>query len=144
RQWRTRPNPAIAALTRSRGVIVPPCRPERRVSGRCDRRAHETPGQNRRFRPPKPEPRPLAPRCCVSSAWRLSHRGAWHFAYQRRAMPEREGGIDGAVLCSMQPLPLNERLDRIGQHIVRARLFLDLWFYFEEQHSRSKIIETME
>jgi hypothetical protein len=43
----------------------------------------------------------------------------------------------------MQPLPLNERLDRIGQHIVRGRLFLDLWFYFEEQDSRGKIIETM-
>src|SRR5258708_34887533 len=42
----------------------------------------------------------------------------------------------------MQPLPLNERIDRIGQHIVRARLFLDLWFYFEGD-SRSKIIETM-
>lgn len=43
----------------------------------------------------------------------------------------------------MQPLPLNERLDRIGQHIVRARLFLDLWFYFEERDSRAKIINTM-
>jgi hypothetical protein len=43
----------------------------------------------------------------------------------------------------MQPLPLNERLDRIGQHVVRARLFLDLWFYFEERDSRRKIIETM-
>jgi hypothetical protein len=27
---------------------------------------------------------------------------------------------------------------------VRARLFLDLWFYFEERDSRRKIIETME
>lgn len=44
----------------------------------------------------------------------------------------------------MQMLPLNERLDRIGQHIVRARLFLDLWFYFEEEHSRRKIIKTMQ
>lgn len=43
----------------------------------------------------------------------------------------------------MRPLPLNQRLDRIGQHIVRARLFLDLWFYFEEQDSRRKIIDTM-
>ncbi|MDB5632815.1 MAG: hypothetical protein JWR49_1670 [Tardiphaga sp.] len=43
----------------------------------------------------------------------------------------------------MQPLPLNQRLNRIGQHIVRARLFLDLWFYFEEQESRRKIIDTM-
>lgn len=43
----------------------------------------------------------------------------------------------------MQPLPLNDRLDRIGQHIVRARLFLDLWFYFEGRDSRRKIIDTM-
>jgi hypothetical protein len=40
-------------------------------------------------------------------------------------------------------LSLNQRLDRIGQHVVRARLFLDLWFYFEEQDSRRKIIDTM-
>lgn len=44
----------------------------------------------------------------------------------------------------MQMLPLNDRLDRIGQHIVRARLFLDLWFYFEEQGSRRQIIEIMQ
>jgi hypothetical protein len=43
----------------------------------------------------------------------------------------------------MRPLPLNQRLDRIGQHIVRARLFLDLWFYFEERDSQHKIIETI-
>jgi len=44
----------------------------------------------------------------------------------------------------MKMLPLNERLDRIGQHLIRARLFLDLWFYFEEHGSRRKIISTME
>jgi hypothetical protein len=42
-----------------------------------------------------------------------------------------------------RPLPLDERLYRAGQHVVRARLFLDLWFYFEESTSRAKIIETM-
>jgi hypothetical protein len=41
-------------------------------------------------------------------------------------------------------LPLNDRLERIGQHIIRARLFLDLWFYFEERDSRRKIINIME
>src|ERR1043166_5884530 len=40
-------------------------------------------------------------------------------------------------------LTLEERLERIGQHIVRAGLFLDLWFYFEEKESQDKIIETM-
>jgi hypothetical protein len=43
----------------------------------------------------------------------------------------------------MQLLPLNNRLGRLGQHIVRARLFLDLWFYFEERDSRRKIIGIM-
>jgi AbiU2 len=42
-----------------------------------------------------------------------------------------------------QMLPLNERLDRIGQHVVRARLFLDLWFYFEGP-SRRGIVDIME
>jgi hypothetical protein len=47
-----------------------------------------------------------------------------------------------SVRESVQPLPLNDRLDRIGQHIVRARLFLDLWFYFEGKDSRGKIIDS--
>jgi len=42
-----------------------------------------------------------------------------------------------------RPLPLEERLYRAGQHVVRARLFLDLWFYFEEKTTRAKIIDTM-
>ena len=40
-------------------------------------------------------------------------------------------------------LPLEERLYRAGQHVVRARLFLDLWFYFEEKTTRAKIVDTM-
>jgi hypothetical protein len=40
-------------------------------------------------------------------------------------------------------LPLNERLDRIAQHVILARLFIDLWFYFEENDSRRQIINTM-
>jgi hypothetical protein len=39
---------------------------------------------------------------------------------------------------------LNQRLDRIGWHIVRARHLLDLWFYFEGQDSQDQIIETMQ
>ena len=44
----------------------------------------------------------------------------------------------------MQPLPLDQRLERIGQHILRARLFLDLWFYFEGPDTRPKIFKIME
>lgn len=43
----------------------------------------------------------------------------------------------------MQPLPLNEQLDRVSQHVIRARLFLDLWSYFESADTRPQIIETM-
>jgi hypothetical protein len=64
------------------------------------------------------------------------------FAAELRALFSRSSESD--ISGPMQPLPLNQRLDRIGQHIVRARLFLDLWFYFEEQDSRRKIIDTME
>ena len=42
-----------------------------------------------------------------------------------------------------QPLPLDERLYRAGQHVVRSRLFFDLWFYFEGAETRPNIIETM-
>jgi hypothetical protein len=43
-----------------------------------------------------------------------------------------------------KPLPLDQRLDRVSQHVVRARLFLDLWYYFAEDKSRRKIINIME
>jgi hypothetical protein len=48
-----------------------------------------------------------------------------------------------ATQPQQQPLPLEERLYRAGQHVVRARLFLDLWFYFEQKITRDEIIETM-
>ena len=41
-------------------------------------------------------------------------------------------------------LLLNDRLDRVAQHVIRAGLFLDLWLYFEEQEFRCKILNTME
>jgi hypothetical protein len=42
-----------------------------------------------------------------------------------------------------QSLPLNDRLERLAQHVIRSRLFLDLWFYFEGADTRPNIIETM-
>src|ERR1700730_15446447 len=47
------------------------------------------------------------------------------------------------TLPQAQALPLEKRLYRAGQHVVRAGLFLDLWFYFEEKTTRAKIIDTM-
>jgi hypothetical protein len=43
-----------------------------------------------------------------------------------------------------KPLPLETRLDRVAQHVIRARLFFDLWSYFESAESRPGIIETMQ
>lgn len=43
----------------------------------------------------------------------------------------------------MQRLSLENRLDRIGQHTVRARLFLDLWSYFSEEKTYHQIIDVM-
>jgi hypothetical protein len=40
-------------------------------------------------------------------------------------------------------MPLKVRIARVAQHVIRARLFLDLWLYFEEDRTRRKIIETM-
>ncbi|MDH2406338.1 hypothetical protein QCM77_41675 [Bradyrhizobium sp. SSUT18] len=40
-------------------------------------------------------------------------------------------------------LSIEQRLDRLGQHVVRARLFLDLWSYFELDDTRKHIIDTM-
>jgi hypothetical protein len=48
-----------------------------------------------------------------------------------------------STLPPQRPLPLDKRLYHAGQHVVRARLFLDLWFYFEEKTTRAKIIGTM-
>lgn len=41
------------------------------------------------------------------------------------------------------PLSLDERLYRAGQHVLRSRLFFDLWFYFEGAETRPHIFETM-
>jgi hypothetical protein len=42
-----------------------------------------------------------------------------------------------------KPLALETQLDRVAQHVIRARLFLDLWSYFESAETRPQIIETM-
>jgi hypothetical protein len=58
-----------------------------------------------------------------------------------RAAPLRS--TTGTGLPMKKPLPLETRLDRVAQHVTRARLFLDLWFYFESADTRPQIIETM-
>jgi hypothetical protein len=40
-------------------------------------------------------------------------------------------------------LPLETELDRVAQHVIRARLFFDLWYYFESAATGPKIIDTM-
>lgn len=45
--------------------------------------------------------------------------------------------------AQMPALSLKVRVARVAQHVIRARLFLDLWFHFEEDRTRREIIETM-
>lgn len=41
------------------------------------------------------------------------------------------------------PLPIKNRVDRAVQLVLRARIFFDIWFYFEAKQTRSAILETM-
>jgi AbiU2 len=41
------------------------------------------------------------------------------------------------------PLPIKNRVDRAVQLVLRARIFFDIWFYFEAKQTRSTIFETM-
>jgi hypothetical protein len=40
-------------------------------------------------------------------------------------------------------LPIDERLERAAQLVLRSRVFLDIWFYFESKDTRPAIIDTM-
>src|SRR5215813_8946241 len=42
------------------------------------------------------------------------------------------------------PLPLDERLERAGQLVVRARIFYDLWFTFEDAKTHSATVDVTE
>jgi AbiU2 len=42
------------------------------------------------------------------------------------------------------PLPLDERLERAGQLVVRARIFYDLWFTFEDAKTRPATLDVTE
>jgi hypothetical protein len=40
-------------------------------------------------------------------------------------------------------LPINERVYRAVQLVLRARIFFDIWFYFEAKETRASILNTM-
>src|SRR5579862_3469806 len=63
--------------------------------------------------------------------------GMW--PHQLRVESRRFGRRN--AMCKF--LPLDRRLHVAAQHVVRARLFFDLWFYFEGRKTRREIIETM-
>jgi hypothetical protein len=42
-----------------------------------------------------------------------------------------------------RPFPIEERLERAGQLVVRSRIFYDIWFFFESAEARPVIIEVM-
>ena len=41
-------------------------------------------------------------------------------------------------------LPIDERLEEAARLVVRSRIFLDIWFYFESKDTRPAIIDTMD
>lgn len=47
-------------------------------------------------------------------------------------------------MSARQPLPIDERLERAGQLVVRSRIFFDLWFYFESAEAYPGIMDVME
>jgi hypothetical protein len=42
------------------------------------------------------------------------------------------------------PLPINDRVYGAVQLVLRARIFFDIWFYFEAKETRSSILNTMQ
>jgi HEPN superfamily AbiU2-like protein len=46
--------------------------------------------------------------------------------------------------ATRNPLPINERISRAVQLVLRARIFFDIWFYFEAEETRSAILDTMQ
>src|SRR5262249_61381692 len=42
------------------------------------------------------------------------------------------------------PLPLAERFERAGKLVVRARIFYDLWFTFEDAKTHSATVDVTE
>jgi hypothetical protein len=44
----------------------------------------------------------------------------------------------------LNPLPINAQIERAAQIVVRARIFYDIWLYFEGTDTRPTIIDTMQ
>src|SRR5712692_5328269 len=40
-------------------------------------------------------------------------------------------------------LPIDDRLERAAQLVLRSRIFFDIWFYFEGRDTRPAIIDVM-
>jgi hypothetical protein len=41
------------------------------------------------------------------------------------------------------PLPINERLETVGELVVRTRIFYDLWWLYENVETRPQILDKM-
>jgi hypothetical protein len=41
------------------------------------------------------------------------------------------------------PLPINDRVERAAQLVLRSRIFFDIWFYFESNDTRPSLLGTM-
>lgn len=41
------------------------------------------------------------------------------------------------------PLPIDDRIERAAQLVLRSRIFFDIWFYFEGADTRPDLLDTM-
>ncbi|MBB4373449.1 hypothetical protein GGD63_006272 [Bradyrhizobium sp. cir1] len=41
------------------------------------------------------------------------------------------------------PLPIEDRIERAAQLVLRSRIFFDIWFYFEGADTRPHLLDTM-
>jgi AbiU2 len=46
-------------------------------------------------------------------------------------------------MSKQRHLPIDERLERAAQLVLRSRIFFDIWFYFEGENTRPAILDTM-
>ncbi len=51
--------------------------------------------------------------------------------------------IASVAMPQRQSLPINERLERAAQLVLRSRIFYDIWIYFEGD-TRADILDTMQ
>jgi hypothetical protein len=54
-------------------------------------------------------------------------------------------GLRQSMIASSKAfLPIDDRIERAAQLVLRSRVFFDIWFYFESNDTRPALLNTME